>query len=182
MGLSPRGKVSTESGVIYVDGNFDYKIAGIGLNGVELSLNPVLTEYKVQDLNKNPFLSDYSDNSFDLITCQLSIDYLTKPITVLQECLRVLRPGGCIAITFSNRLFFTKAISSWSGQSDLEHIYQVGQYLYYADYLKSNEVESKNRIKKQDYILEQPPKAINISPKSSGGDPLYAVLAYKTFN
>lgn len=38
----------------------------------------------------------------------LSIDYLIRPISVLSEVARVLRPGGMVAIAFSNRLFIQK--------------------------------------------------------------------------
>ena len=34
--------------------------------------------------NANPTLP-YEDNSFDVVTCVVSIDYLTKPIEVLKE-------------------------------------------------------------------------------------------------
>lgn len=49
----------------------------------ELKKNPVLTDYAVQDLNVNPKLP-YDDNSFDVITNAVSVDYLTKPIEVGQ--------------------------------------------------------------------------------------------------
>lgn len=59
------------------------------------------------DLNKSPSLP-YPDASFDCVLCSLTIDYLTKPLRVTREVARVLRPGGLFAVTFSNRLFFTK--------------------------------------------------------------------------
>ena len=42
------------------------------------------------------------------------IDYLTKPLAVMSEAARVLRPGGVLAIVFSNRLFFSKAVAATS--------------------------------------------------------------------
>ena len=38
-----------------------------------------------------------------VVTVQVSIDYLIKPIEVLRECRRVLRPGGRVIISQSNR-------------------------------------------------------------------------------
>lgn len=38
----------------------------------------------------------------------LSIDYFTRPLSVLKEVGRVLRPGAMVVITFSNRLFIQK--------------------------------------------------------------------------
>lgn len=63
----------------------------------------------MQDLNRRPKPLPFADGSFDAVVCSLTIDYLTKPVTVTQELARLLRPGGLLAITFSNRLFITKA-------------------------------------------------------------------------
>jgi len=58
--------------------------AGLGMNNDELEKNPVLTEYAVRDLNVDPSLP-YEDNSFDVITNVVSVDYLNKPIKVFKE-------------------------------------------------------------------------------------------------
>jgi ubiquinone/menaquinone biosynthesis C-methylase UbiE len=83
-------------------------VVGLGMNEKELSANPSLTSWNVQDLNENPRLP-YTENAFSVVLCQLSIDYLTQPLEVLKEVGRVLRPGGAIHILFSNRLFLSKA-------------------------------------------------------------------------
>jgi SAM-dependent methyltransferase len=47
----------------------------------------------LQDLNvdsKFPF----PDASFDVVTCVVSVDYLTKPLEVFKEIARVLKPNG----------------------------------------------------------------------------------------
>jgi hypothetical protein len=82
-------------------------VVGLGMNEKELKSNPSLTSWNVQDLNVNPKLP-YADNSFSVVLCQLSIDYLTKPLQVLKEVGRVLKPGGTIHVLFSNRLFLSK--------------------------------------------------------------------------
>ncbi|KAK9141912.1 hypothetical protein Syun_011312 [Stephania yunnanensis] len=69
------------------------RIVGMGMNEEELKRNPVLTEYVVQDLNVNPKLP-FEDNSFDVITNVVSVDYLTKPLDVFKEMSRILKPGG----------------------------------------------------------------------------------------
>ncbi|KAI5010578.1 hypothetical protein ZWY2020_012715 [Hordeum vulgare] len=53
----------------------------------------VLTEYVVQDLNLNPKLP-FDDNTFDVITNVVSVDYLTKPMDVFKEMRRILEPSG----------------------------------------------------------------------------------------
>lgn len=54
----------------------------------ELEANPVLTDFTVQDLNVNTKLP-YEDNTFDVITNTVSVDYLIKPLEVkkLKPCL-----------------------------------------------------------------------------------------------
>jgi hypothetical protein len=53
------------------------RISGLGMNSKELERNPVLDDWVVRDLNDNPTLP-HDDNSFDVVLCQLSIDYLIK--------------------------------------------------------------------------------------------------------
>ncbi|THG05288.1 hypothetical protein TEA_002307 [Camellia sinensis var. sinensis] len=107
------------------------RIVGMGMNEEELKRNQVLTEYVVQDLNVNPKLP-FEDNSFDVITNVVSVDYLTKPIDVFKEMCRILKPGGLAIISLSNRCFWTKAISIWTMTTDAGHVLIVGSYFHYA--------------------------------------------------
>jgi hypothetical protein len=77
------------------------QVVGLGMNLEELKSNSVLTERNLQDLNDNPTLP-YKDASFDVVLCQLSIDYLTRPLEVLNQAGRVLKPGG--TVTYSSRI------------------------------------------------------------------------------
>lgn len=49
------------------------------MSEAELQRNPVLTDYTVRDLNKDPKLP-YDDNTFDVITNVVSVDYLNRPL------------------------------------------------------------------------------------------------------
>ena len=49
------------------------------MSEAELKRNPVLTDYTVRDLNADPTLP-YEDNSFDVITNVVSVDYLNRPL------------------------------------------------------------------------------------------------------
>lgn len=49
------------------------------MSEAELKRNPVLTDYTVRDLNADPTLP-YEDNTFDVITNVVSVDYLNKPL------------------------------------------------------------------------------------------------------
>ena len=54
------------------------RIVGLGLNAVELQVNPVLDEYIVHDLNANPTLP-FDDEEFAAVIMTVSMQYLTKP-------------------------------------------------------------------------------------------------------
>ena len=56
-------------------------VVGVGMNEKELQANQQLTNYVVQDLNENPILNQFEDNSFDFICNVVSVDYLTKPVS-----------------------------------------------------------------------------------------------------
>ena len=107
------------------------RIAGLGMNEEELARNPVLTDFSVHDLNADPTLP-YPDNTFDVVTNAVSVDYLNRPLEVFKEIQRVLKPGGRAVMSFSNRCFPTKAIALWTSTGDLDHIWVVGSYFHYA--------------------------------------------------
>ncbi|GMH47453.1 hypothetical protein TrLO_g2706 [Triparma laevis f. longispina] len=115
------------SHVSHLKGAPNLEVVGVGMNEDELKLNPVLTKFDVIDLNKKPALP-YASNSFDLVLCQLSVDYLTRPIEVFEEVARVLKPGGTFSLSFSNRVFMSKQVAVWSGQDDFNHILTVSGY------------------------------------------------------
>jgi SAM-dependent methyltransferase len=133
------------------------RVVGLGMNEYELSKNPQLTEYKVRDLNEDPVLP-FEDASFDKVTCVVSIDYLNKPLEIMKEIGRVLRPGGEVYISMSNRCFPTKAFRIWLSTNDLEHVFIVGSFMYYAG-------------------LFDPASCNDISPNPGRSDPMYVVRA-----
>ena len=66
----------------------------------------------MQDLNADGRLP-FADACFDAVVNCVSVDYLVRPVEVLAEVARVLRPGGLSVCTFSNRCFPTKAVRGW---------------------------------------------------------------------
>eukprot|EP00980_Cylindrotheca_fusiformis_P029772 scaffold23834_cov132-Cylindrotheca_fusiformis.AAC.4 len=139
-------------------------ICATGMNSVELAFNDQLTGgFKQQDLNKDPTLP-FEGSSFDVVTCVVSIDYLVEPIKVLKEVHRVLRKGGKVIISQSNRCFPSKAISMWLKMNDRQHLELINGYLQYAG------------------GFEEPRKAFDISaklPDNSYRDPMFIVEAIK---
>ncbi|CAD7699092.1 unnamed protein product [Ostreobium quekettii] len=140
------------------------KISGMGMNEVELKRNPVLTDWIVRDLNMNPVFP-YDDNTYDVVTNAVSVDYLTRPLEVFDEIHRVLKPGGLAIMSFSNRYFPTKAIAAWVSSGDSEHIWITGSYFHYSAHGGF-----------------EAPVCKDISPKKGWfgiGDPMYVVYSRK---
>jgi SAM-dependent methyltransferase len=99
----------------------------LGLNAVELDANPMATARVVHDLNADPALP-FADASFDAVVNCVSIDYLVRPVEVLAEVARVLRPGGLSVCTFSNRMFSSKAVRGWLAVGETDRPLVVAEY------------------------------------------------------
>ncbi len=133
------------------------ELAVLGMNPIELDANPIATERVIHDLNVDPTLP-FDDASFDHATCCVSVDYLTQPVEVFRDVARVLRPGGWFVLTFSNRLFPTKAIRGWLNTDSLGHCRIVQSYFVNAG------------------GFDEPQAQLRTLP-TQPGDPLYAVYA-----
>ncbi len=95
------------------------RLTVLGMNPAELEANEAAAERVVADLNADPALP-FDDGSFDDAVCCVSVDYLTRPVAVMAEVSRVLRPGGRFVCTFSNRCFPTKAVRGWLAAEDAD--------------------------------------------------------------
>jgi hypothetical protein len=140
------------------------KICATGISKAELQFNDQLTGgYEQANLNVDIKLP-YPDNSFDVVTCVVSIDYLTDAIHVLKEVHRVLRPGGKVIISQSNRYFPTKVIAMWLRMNDQQHLELINGFFQYAGGY-------------------EPRRAFEISarlPDNSHRDPMFIVEAVKS--
>jgi SAM-dependent methyltransferase len=126
----PEGRVLDlmSSWVSHLSRRPDGGLTVLGMNAAELESNPLADAVVLQDLNRDPALP-FPDHAFDAATCCVSVDYLVEPVAVLREVTRVLRPGGVVVVTFSNRCFPTKAIHGWLATSDEQHVAIVSAYL-----------------------------------------------------
>jgi SAM-dependent methyltransferase len=88
------------------------RVVGIGMAVGDLEENPFLDEWLVQNLNREPRLP-FADGEFDAAAICVAVHCLTRPVEVLREVGRVLRPGAPLVISFSNRCFPVKAIACW---------------------------------------------------------------------
>ena len=102
-------------------------VVGVGMNEDELQANARLSSYVVQDLNSHPALP-FDNESFEIVTNAVSVDYLSKPKEIFLEIYRVLKPGGIAIMSFSNRMFPTKVVNMWLSSSDEQRIQIVMSY------------------------------------------------------
>lgn len=113
--------------------DYGLTVTGLGMNGAEMAENPALAEHRVHDLNRKPGLP-FTDAAFDAVVCSLSIEYLTRPLEVLTDLRRVLRPGGLVVVSFSERWFPTKAIGLWLQLQAFERLGLVLDWLRQAGF------------------------------------------------
>ena len=137
------------------------RMVGLGLNDVEMLQNFQLDEFVVHDVNKEPRLP-FDDARFDGVILTVSVQYLTRPVEVLRDVCRILRPGGTLVITFSNRMFPTKAVRIWQGCSDEQRMTLVKLYLQKAGGYEGIRAEDRGPL-----------------PKGAS-DPVYVVTARRT--
>jgi methyltransferase family protein len=117
------------SWVSHLPPEIGYKeVIGHGMNAAELAANPRLSRWFIQNFNLETSLP-LSTASIDAAMICVSVQYLQQPVAVLREVGRVLRPGGPLVISFSNRCFWTKAVAIWRALDDDGHAQLVERYL-----------------------------------------------------
>ena len=131
----------------------------LGMNEPELRSNAAARERIVHDLNADPRIPLPAESVDDAVCCA-SVDYLTRPVSVFRDVARVLRPGGRLVCTFSNRVFATKAIRGWLYATDEQRCRIVGEYFDRSG-------------------VFGPPITARRTPPEHRGDPLYAVWAVR---
>ncbi len=145
-------------------------LVGLGLNREELAANPQLTGHRIHDLNSNPVMP-FESESFDAIICTVSVEYLTRPFEVFSDCARVLKPGGLLIHTFSNRWFPPKVINIWTELSEFERMGLALEYFRQSDAFENLETISMRGWPR--------PVTDQYYPRVKLSDPVYAVLGQK---
>jgi SAM-dependent methyltransferase len=146
------------------------RVVGLGLNENELAKNGALSEYVVHDLNKCPDLP-FADETFDVVLCTVSVDYLTCPVQVFREVGRILRPGGLFLVTFSNRFFPEKVVKLWRESQEEERLLLV------VDFFTKSGIFDRPRVS----VSKGKPRPRDDKYADLGipSDPVYAVYADK---
>ena len=137
------------------------RLVGLGLNREEMADNPDLDEVVVHDVNRDLQLP-FDDETFDAVAITVSAQYLTHPVDTFGEVNRILKPGGVFIVTFSNRMFPTKAVYIWRASSDRGRVDLVGTYM-----------EATGNFEDIQGIFANP-------QDSPPGDPLFAVHSRKS--
>jgi SAM-dependent methyltransferase len=102
-------------------------VEGHGMNEEELAKNKRLDRYFVQDFNANPKIP-LPDKDFDAVLNAVSVQYLQYPEAIFSEIHRILKPGGIAIMSFSNRMFYQKAIAAWREGTELSRVELVKSY------------------------------------------------------
>ncbi len=131
------------------------RVVGIGSNACELTENPFLDEWRLQDLNHDPRLP-FAAGEFDGATLCVAVQHLTRPGDVIREVGRVLKPGAPLVVTFSDRCRPTRPIGCWCLLDDAGHLCLIARH--FADAGNWADVRCLDRT------------------PSGGSDPLYAVI------
>ncbi len=135
------------------------RVVGLGMNRAEMEDNPALHEVVVHDLNQNPELP-FGENEFDGAIVTVSIQYMTRPLEIFRGVAKVLKPGAPFVVTFSNRMFPTKAVAIWHSLDEFDRVRLVWRYFQQSGAFESME-------------------AIDMSaPTDPPSDPIWAVVGY----
>jgi len=136
---------------------FRTHVIGLGLNREEMADNPQIFQAVVHDLNRDSHLP-FADGAFDGAMCAVSVQYLVRPVEVFGEVRRALKPGAPFIVSFSNRCFPDKAVALWRVANDEQHVAIVAAYFRMSGGWTGLGADAH-------------------TPR--GGDPLYAVWAFK---
>lgn len=133
------------------------RVVGLGLNLEELRANTAVDEPVIFDLNRSERLP-FRDGEFDAAICTASVQYMTRPEDTFAEVARSLVKGGPFVVTFSIRMFPSKAVLAWRASDDSAHVRLVASYF--------ERTSAFGRVHRRNFVPHE-------------GDPLYALWAYR---
>lgn len=116
-------------------------VVGLGLNDKELIANEQLSRHVLHNLNRTPRMP-FVDGRFDACLLTVSVQYLIRPVEVFHDVARVLRPGAPFMISYSNRMFPTKAVRIWQALGETERARLVAFYIEEAGEFEQSATET----------------------------------------
>ncbi|KAG8082394.1 hypothetical protein GUJ93_ZPchr0014g46616 [Zizania palustris] len=157
------------------------RVVGHGLNAQELAKNTRLDYFFIKDLNKEQQL-ELESSSFDAVLCTVSVQYLQSPEKVFAEIFRVLKPGGVCIVSFSNRMFYEKAVGAWREGTAYSRVQLVTQYFQCVEGFTQPEVVRKLPSDAGGgKAASSPLAAVMRLFGIANSDPFYAVISYRNF-
>ena len=141
------------------------KVIGHGLNKDELERNTILNSFWIQNFNLSQEIP-LESKSIDYCLMVAAWQYLQYPENLTKEIARILKNGGKIIVSFSNRAFWHKAPNIWKSSTEEERLKYVRKVLI------SNGFYEPKIIKK--FINQN----LNILPFFNK-DPFYCLIASK---
>ena len=121
------------------------KLVGVGLNKELMDTNKDLTETIVADLNdvvpergvKSEELNKLGRESFDVVLIANTIEFLTNPREVFKSAWSLLKPGGLMIVSFSERQamkgnFGDAQTKMWRGYNDDQHMWMAGSFFQFS--------------------------------------------------
>ena len=136
------------------------RLVGLGMNRPEMEDNPALTEIVIHNLNQNPALP-FADSEFDGAVVTVSIQYMTRPVDIFRGVAKVLKPGAPFIVSFSNRMFPTKAVAIWHSLGEFDRVRLVSRYFQESGNFENMEVIDMS------------------APTEPPSDPIWAVVGYR---
>jgi len=82
----------------------------------------------------------FKPDSFDSVSSLLAFSYLTRPLQTLQDCLRILRPGGRIAVCTLGKNVFTSGLPALLVIGEKMKIRRVGVGTFTEHYYTAKEM------------------------------------------
>ena len=136
------------------------RVVGLGMNRSEMEDNPALTEIVVHNLNREPRMP-LGDAQFDGAVVTVSVQYMKRPVEIFADVGRVLKPGAPFVVTYSNRMFPTKAVAIWQNLDDFDRSKLVARYFM-----------DSGAFEKIDFISMT-------GPTDPPSDPIWAVVGFR---
>jgi SAM-dependent methyltransferase len=104
-----------------------------GMNQDELEANMARVHTNgyvlVRDLNENPSLLDLNIAKYDAVLCCVGVQYLQEAEALFAEVGRILKPGGIVIISFTNKFLYQKALVGWMERGMKERARLVTDYI-----------------------------------------------------
>ena len=149
-------------------------VEGHGMNEEELAKNRQINHYFVHNFNQDLKIP-LPDKDFDAVLNCASIQYLQYPDAIFYEIHRILKPGGIAIISFSNRMFYDKAIAAWRDNSEEGRVELVKSYFESVKNANGLPGFSQVEVISQKSNVPSFLQALGLG----GGDPFYVVIAYR---